>query len=209
MELLAHRGFWCGPDEKNSVLAIRRAFEHGYGIETDIRDQGGRLVISHNMAVDACADLEEIFDLYTRMNMTSILALNVKADGIQTPLRQALEKYQVKNYFVFDMSIPEQVVYRNENFVFFARQSDIEPHCVQYEDASGVWLDGFFDDSWITPDIIRRHLEQGKKVCIVSPELHGKPHEPMWQMILESGLNQAEGIVLCTDLPDQANCFFD
>ena len=50
MKILAHRGAWNTSDEKNTVLAIKRAFCHGWGIETDVRDYCGKLVISHDIA---------------------------------------------------------------------------------------------------------------------------------------------------------------
>ena len=50
MELLAHRGFWRTPAEKNAEAAFRRAFDAGYGIETDVRDRLGELVVSHDPA---------------------------------------------------------------------------------------------------------------------------------------------------------------
>jgi glycerophosphoryl diester phosphodiesterase len=46
--ILAHRGYWLEPGEKNSLSAFRRAFEGGFGIETDIRDLDGELVVSHD-----------------------------------------------------------------------------------------------------------------------------------------------------------------
>ena len=38
MKILAHRGFWMNESEKNSREAIKRAFDYGFGIETDLRD---------------------------------------------------------------------------------------------------------------------------------------------------------------------------
>ena len=46
--VLAHRGWWSDPQDKNTRAAFAKAFAAGYGVETDVRDQGGRLVISHD-----------------------------------------------------------------------------------------------------------------------------------------------------------------
>ena len=50
MKILSHRGYWKEEKEKNTIDAVRKAFDHGFGIESDIRDLDGKLVISHNPA---------------------------------------------------------------------------------------------------------------------------------------------------------------
>ena len=49
MQLIAHRGYWLDPKEKNTETAFVRALQHGFGIETDFRDLNGHLVISHDV----------------------------------------------------------------------------------------------------------------------------------------------------------------
>ena len=46
--VLAHRGIFNCEKEKNSQRALSMALVNGFGIETDIRDLGGRIVISHD-----------------------------------------------------------------------------------------------------------------------------------------------------------------
>lgn len=207
MKILAHRGYWKSEDRKNSYEAVREAFIRGFGIETDIRDYRGELVISHNIADERSFALEKLFEAYNELGCSEMLALNVKADGIQDGLGALLEKYRIENYFVFDMSIPEQVVYRNRNFRFFTRRSDIETVPVQYEDACGVWMDSFYTD-WISADSVLDYLKDNRAVSLVSPELHGRPREEMWSILKENDLHHAEGLYLCTDMPDQAKEYF-
>src|SRR3546814_1451366 len=83
MQILAHRGFWNVPEEKNSWTAIERAFASGFGIETDIRDQHGRLVISHDPPSGRCIDFQDVLALHRRHGAPGPMALNVKADGLQ------------------------------------------------------------------------------------------------------------------------------
>ena len=207
MKFLAHRGYWKTQEEKNSYEAICRAFEKGLGIETDIRDYKGVLVISHNIADETAFPLEKVFESYKELGCKEMLALNVKADGIQDALLALLGKYDISNYFMFDMSIPEQVVYRDRGFCFFTRHSDIETAPVQYEDASGVWMDSFYSD-WIDERSISDHIKNGKTVSLVSPELHGKNPEEMWKLLKESSLCFEENLYLCTDIPDRAKEYF-
>ena len=208
MKILAHRGFWKTEDEKNSFEAIRKAFQKGFGIETDIRDYRGRLVISHNIADGKAFALEKVFECYNEQGCSLMLALNVKADGIQDPLKVLLEKYNIRNYFMFDMSIPEQVVYRDRGFRFFTRCSDIETVPVQYGSAQGVWADSFYSD-WVSAEAVRSFLKDGKAVSLVSPELHGKSREKLWSMLKDNDLHLEEDLYLCTDVPDIAKEYFN
>ena len=66
LKILAHRGLWTIENEKNTIEALRNALEEGFGIETDIRDCCGEIVISHNppkgnepRLVDILCELEE------------------------------------------------------------------------------------------------------------------------------------------------------
>ena len=208
MKIIAHRGNWKNPDEKNSQGAFERAFLKKYGVETDIRDYCGELVISHNVADCQCMACDDFFDLYQRRGNGVPLALNIKADGIQKLLKPLLEKYQITNYFVFDMSIPEMVVYKYENIRFFTRRSDIENKCVLYHDASGVWIDAFYNDTWKVSDYTESVLNDGKDAVIVSPELHGRDKSILWDEIKNSGLYAQDGLYLCTDCPDEAEKVF-
>lgn len=209
MGLIAHRGFWGKNEEKNTLHAFERAFKNGYGVETDLRDYREKLVVSHNIANENCVDVETFFQLYRECHSEALLALNVKADGIQVLLEPLLEKYDIANYFLFDMSIPELVVNANRNLHFYTRNSDIEKECVLYDNAAGVWLDAFFDEHWLTEKIVMQHIAQGMKVCIVSPELHGYDPMRVWEMLRMTDLYKSDLVTLCTDIPDRAQEYFN
>ena len=49
MKILSHRGFWREVAEKNKLVAFDYSFSLGFGTETDVRDFGGELVISHDI----------------------------------------------------------------------------------------------------------------------------------------------------------------
>ena len=49
MKIIAHRGFWKKPEKQNTLGAFYAAIKKGFGIETDVRDYKGKLVISHNV----------------------------------------------------------------------------------------------------------------------------------------------------------------
>lgn len=211
MKILAHRGFWKYPSEKNTLVAFQRAFDSGFGVETDIRDLNGNLVISHDLPFldnKNMIGIDDFFRLYKRCGTDLPLALNIKADGLQEELLRIINMYDVNNYFVFDMSIPDTIGYLNNGFNVFTRQSEYELSPVFGEKVQGFWLDEF-QNHWITSNIILKHLENKKRVCIVSPELHKREYELEWRnyKAIDIAFDNDE-ILLCTDFPDLAKIYF-
>ena len=201
MKILAHRGWWHHPAEKNTETAFRRAFENGFGVETDTRDQNGVLKIAHDMPVgDGVMDFDTFLDLYKAYARAGTIALNIKADGLQAALRAALDKAGVTDLFCFDMAVPDALGYLRQGFSTYTRHSEIEPVPPFYDRADGVWLDAFFGD-WITPEVVEKHLAAGKKVALVSPELHGRDHSATWDLWRDL---RGENLAICTDLPHKA-----
>ena len=209
MIILSHRGYWKDTAEKNRPAAFERSFSLGFGTETDIRDYRGELVISHDIADDAAISVRDFLDIYRRFDTTLPLALNIKADGLQAPLKHLLGLYGIENYFVFDMSIPDGLGYLKSGLQTFTRQSEYETDPSFYTQACGIWLDEFLGH-WITRETIRHHLENGKRVCIVSPDLHKREYRDEWnhykQIEQELGIGH---LMLCTDYPEAAKEFFD
>lgn len=210
MQILSHRGYWKNIEEKNSLRSFERSFMNLYGLETDLRDRGGGIVLSHDMANENCLGLDNLFKLYKKYNTNLPLALNIKADGLQIPLKQLIQKYEITNYFVFDMSIPDALVYIDLNFNVFTRQSEYEKEPSFYGKACGIWMDEFHSH-WIDKNIIKKHIDNGKSLCIVSPELHKRSYEKEWQEYkqIEKELQIQDKLMICTDYPDKAKEFFN
>lgn len=203
MKILCHRGFWTTPEEKNSLTALKRATAQGYGFESDVRDYRGKLVISHDIANENSPALEDVLELLAGDKFC--FAINIKADGLTHALKDLLKKYSLQNYFVFDMSIPQMLWYRNAGFNFFTRQSEYEQIPTLYNEAAGVWLDAFESDDWLSLELIENHLAQDKKVCVVSSELHERNPQKLWAMLRQI---DNPDLYLCTDLPEEAKKFF-
>ena len=201
VEILAHRGYWLEESEKNTKAAFERAFDNGFGIETDLRDICGQIVISHNMPKGDEMSFEELLKILDGRNLP--LALNIKADGQAEEIKCLLEKYNHQNYFCFDMSIPEMVVQYKTGLKVFTGISDIIPDPIMFEEANGVWLDSFNSD-WFGQNEIQKILNQGKEVCIVSPDLHKREYKNVWKKY-----KNMEGIMLCTDYPTEAKEYFN
>lgn len=205
LEFIAHRGYWIDQAEKNTLVAFKRAFDFGFGVETDIRDYKGNLVISHDIPNGSEITAEEFFKLYSKYPQKYWLALNIKADGLQPLLKKLIDKYNIKNYFCFDMSIPDTLGYLNYGLKIFSRKSEYENEMPFYEKSTGVWLDCFISD-WITNETIKSELDNNKKLCIVSSELHKREHLKAWTQYKNL---KTKNIMICTDYPQEAKEFFN
>ncbi|WP_372768504.1 hypothetical protein [Pseudoalteromonas sp.] len=207
MIFLAHRGFWLSKDEQNSELAFVRALENGFGIETDIRDYNGKVVISHDIPHNDCVTFEHFIEICSRYR--GVLALNVKADGLQKYVNDDILNYVGDAYF-FDMSVPDLIGYLKSNLPFLIRLSDVETDSHFLKESKGVWLDNF-SSSRLNLEFMENSLKKGKLVTLVSPELHGYDHLSYWQELkdfIELFPKFENNIHLCTDFPQKAKEFF-
>jgi glycerophosphoryl diester phosphodiesterase len=209
MIILAHRGWWLEPAEKNSRLALTRAFEAGYGVETDLRDLNGEVVVSHDPPTgEGHMTMLELLTLFKQAGEPGGLALNIKADGLQKPLAQALAQTGVTNYFVFDMSVPDGLVYLRHGLTAFTRRSEHEAAPSFLDRAAGIWVDAF-DGDWVTGADLTALSQGGKALALVSPELHGRPHKDVWSRWRRVTTNAQGPLMLCTDFPDAADAVFN
>ena len=87
MEVIAHRGFWEKKEDQNTLNSFRFALKKGFGIETDLRDHAGEIIISHDIPVKAHISLDIFLKDYSHitdgLNTRPTLALNIKSDGLQ------------------------------------------------------------------------------------------------------------------------------
>lgn len=208
MKILSHRGYWKSPEEKNTPRAFSRAFQMGFGTETDIRWRGQRLVISHDADDPSPLVFDDFLDLYTQHDTKLPLALNIKEDGLQDPIAKALEHRGIGSAFCFDMSVPDMVGYLNRGLPVFTRISDFEPEPIAIERCGGIWVDAL-EREWLDPDKLAALGRWNKALCFVSPELHGRDYRPFWEL-LRSGVSGwlCDEVLLCTDHPEEAREFF-
>ncbi|OCG61279.1 phosphodiesterase [Gilliamella sp. Nev6-6] len=205
MIVLSHRGYWKAIEEKNTEISFKRSFDLGFGTETDLRDHDGEIVISHDMPVGDEMRFEQLLSIMDGRNLP--LALNIKADGLSKIIKEILKKYNHTNYFTFDMSIPDMVCQINNKLNVFTGLSDILNQPVLIDDCCGVWLDCFNSD-WYDHTQIDNLIKQGKKVCLVSADLHRRDVSKQWDMIRKSKYVTNENLMLCTDFPEVARGYF-
>lgn len=203
MEVISHRGYWKAKSERNQAGAFHRSFDLGFGTETDVRDMAGTLVISHDMPTGGDLTLDDLLTIMDGRNLP--LAMNIKADGLADDVQAKFAQYGHTNWFVFDMAVPDMRSYLNSDICTYTRMSEVERHPAWLAEAQGVWLDGFSGE-WFSNELIVELLDQNKRVCIVSPELHGRSPTALWGQLAE--LRGAEGLMICTDLPQQLTEFW-
>lgn len=204
MNIISHRGYWLAPAEKNGRAAFERTLKAGFGTETDVRDLAGRLVVSHDPPAGGEMAWSELVALFEGSGLP--LAVNVKSDGLAPQLVEAFAG-STTPWFAFDMSGPQTVIFARQGLPFYTRHSDVEPEPILYAEAAGVWLDAFTNDQWIRPEVVQRHLDAGKAVCVVSSELHGRDPARLWDGL--AGLKGEGRVTLCTDRPEEAKAALD
>lgn len=207
MKIISHRGYWKSNSEKNTERAFRRSFSLGFGTETDIRDCRGELVISHDPPMGGEMTFERFLQIFSEYDKNLLLALNVKSDGLQEFLIDHLLRYEIHNYFVFDMSVPDLLLYQRRGVKFYTRMSEIERDAMMLDEAAGVWLDSFYGD-WVGEHDLEGLVRADKQVCLVSSELHKRPYLPYWNKLKSTSFSASPKITLCTDLPEDAADFF-
>lgn len=208
LDIIAHRGFWNENHEKNTVGSFKLALENGFGIETDLRDFNGKLVISHDIPSEHCITFKEFMDI-VREYPSQTLSLNIKSDGLQQLAKRDLDSYS--KYFFFDMSVPDALGYSKNELIFYTRYSDIELQPCLLTEAAGIWLDNF-SSNILDIDSLDHFLGMQKKVVLVSPELHGYEYTQYWKQLLKYlKLNprKVQYTGLCTDKPVNAKEFFN
>ena len=205
--ILAHRGLFLNESEKNSPDALNRAIDEGFGIETDLRDFDGNIIISHDpprssrMPISFEGLLKQI---NSSPNMGRI-ALNIKSDGLSAMIESLIASHSLdpNRFFVFDMSIPDSLSYLKGSIPAYSRISEYEQSAPFPQQSKGVWVDNFNGHfpqvQWAT-DLV----EKGIRAAVVSSELHQRDHSDLWNKIFETGLYLNPLFELCTDFPIEA-----
>lgn len=205
-QILAHRGWWKSRKETNSLEALRNALQAGFGLETDFRDHNGRLVVSHDPpAGETLLGAAELFVLYARIEARGRLALNVKSDGLQKLLAEAIDSSGIDRgrVFAFDMSIPDALGYLQQRFPTYTRVSEYEEQPAFIDKAGGVWVDSF-TGQFPQVKIALQFLRRGLRVAVVSSELHRRDPGTLWDEIEGAELHHDPRFELCTDFPEKA-----
>lgn len=192
MKLISHR--------RNTIEELK-ATSIEYGIEVDIRSQHGQLIIHHDPLVSG-EDFEEWLKHYRH----GTLILNVKEEGLEARLIDLMKQYGIEDYFFLDQSFPFLVKWsklgERRCAVRVSEFESIETALALAGKIDWVWVDCFTHFPLTGEDAKRLHAA-GFKLCLVSPELQGRPAEteiPLLAALLCERAIQVEAI--CTKKPE-------
>ena len=181
MEILKHR--------VNSFDKI----DNNFGIELDVRDQNGELVVSHDLPITSTIKLE---DLLQKIDKNKLIAINIKSVEIEKSLKKIISNANLKNYFTFDWPIPSLIKAQNNHLICAFRLSEYEKEL--FPNCSWVWIDSF-KEIWYDVKILSDLKDKGFNLALVSPELHGRENDlKKFEKIVNTGLVDA----ICTNKPE-------
>lgn len=197
--ILCHRGLWDDPTDGNSTNAILQAISEGYGVEFDVRDHLGHVVVAHDPPIQDFfyTKLPSLLEDLSKIGLPSNLAINVKSDGLE-PLMPQIDI----PHFFFDMSLPDHIAYQKANRRVAIRVSEHEPLSSSdvFTHKEILWIDAFTSDWYLKEDIFRSLMNKRATKIFVSPELHGRDFENLWKALRPRFLER-EDLMICTDYP--------
>ncbi len=166
MKYIAHR--------VNTIEELKSLPEE-YGVELDVRDSSNDLIIVHNPFEEG-----ENFEEYLKNYHHSTMIVNVKSERTEHKILELLDKYNIKDFFFLDSSIPMIYLLSNMGITKSAvRFSEIEPIELALSmkgRADWVWVD-CFSKLPINQDNYKILKDNGFKLCLVSPELQGRQED--------------------------------
>ncbi len=171
------------------------------GIEVDLHAHGKRLVVNHDAFVDA-VDFEEWLLHYRN----PFLILNIKEEGIENRVLELVLKYNIDDFFLLDLSFPALIklvkVKEKRVAIRVSHYESFETAIRIAGEAEWVWLDLFFDELPINKNQYQLLRKYGYKICLVSPELHGRSNQSIIRVQSLLRANQVAVDAVCTKYPD-------
>ena len=143
------------------------------GIEFDIRDTGGDIVVQHDPFLGG-----QLFtDFLKFCPSNKFYIVNVKSEGIERRAIADLEAHGIMQFFLLDCSIPMMVRLGKEGerrlAVRFSEYESLATVGVMASFVSWVWVD-VFTQLPLTSFVETFLRNRGLKLCLVSPELQGQ-----------------------------------
>ncbi|MFT6260412.1 MAG: hypothetical protein ACJA0E_001873 [Bermanella sp.] len=146
-----------------------------FGVELDLRDYGNRLILQHDPFMDG-----EDFEGYLQHYHHGTMILNIKSERIEHKVLDILQKFKIADYFFLDSSFPmiKLLSEQGENkcAVRFSEYEGLDTVMAMKGRIDWVWVDCF---SRLPIDTATFKLlkDAGFKLCLVSPELQGRPKD--------------------------------
>ncbi len=164
----------------NTIAGLAATDPH-YGVEIDVRGEGGQLLLTHD-PVDPSKQYDNLDD-YLATYKHSFVIFNLKEAGYENRVMELAAKYGIEDYFLLDVEFP--YLYRA------TRKEGVRRIAVRYSEAEPIeaveaqMMDGvpLLDWVWIdtnttlplTTDIVERL--KPFKTALVCPDRWGRPQD--------------------------------
>ncbi|MDX2083965.1 MAG: hypothetical protein SFZ03_01075 [Candidatus Melainabacteria bacterium] len=159
-----------------NTLAELNALPSSVGVEVDFRDRGERLILQHDPFVDG-EDALPFLQQYAK-KVQGTLILNIKSERIELRLLPLLAQLEITNFFFLDSSFPMlyQLSEKGETrqAVRFSELESLETVLKLKNRVQWVWVD-CFSQLPLTDRVYHELKDYGFRLCLVSPELQGRP----------------------------------
>lgn len=172
-----------------------------YGVEVDIRSSNGQLITHHDPFANG-----ENFEEWIKHYRHGTLILNVKEEGLETRLIELMKQYGLTDYFFLDQSFPFLIKWsmlgERRCAVRISEFESIETALMLAGKIDWVWVDCFTHFPLSENDA--KHLQDvGFKLCLVSPELHGRtPEIAITELAKLLAERQIKADAICTKKPE-------
>jgi len=151
-------------------------FSSADGIEFDIRDSNGQLIVQH----DAFQGGQPFSEFLEFCPPSKFYIVNVKAEGVEELAIKLLTERGIHNFFLLDCGMPSIIRLGRKGeprlAVRFSEYESFETVAAVAPFVSWIWID-VFTKLPITPTLVEQARTLGLRICLVSPELQGQPEK--------------------------------
>lgn len=168
-----------------------------YGVEVDLRDHGGRIIVQHDALKDG-----EPFEEYIKHYRHRFIILNVKCEGIEQEVLSLIRGRDIEDFFLLDLSFPAivKLIRRGERRIAlrFSEHEPIDGCLALAGKVDWLWVDCFSDYPAQIPH--RERVLKAFKTCLVSPELQGR--DPLRADRMREVVELYRASAVCTKFPE-------
>lgn len=158
----------------NTIKDLKETPER-FGVEVDIRTWGNSLILHHE-PFEKGELLEDFLSNYNH----KFIILESKVERIEFAVLEMAKKYGIKDFFLLSVNPPFMWKLMNEGFkkmnVRFSELEGLENCRLWADKVEWVWV-----DTWTKLPLDKNSYDELKKlnlkICLVSPEILGRPHE--------------------------------
>lgn len=151
-----------------------------FGVEIDLRDEAGEIILQHDPFLPKNVLTSDLFVDFLKKYNHGTLILNIKSERIEHKVLDQLKAFNITDYFFLDSSFPMIYLMSNlgeNNFALrYSECEGIDTIRSMKGKVNWVWVD-CFSKLPINKIIYDEIKGMGYKVCLVSPELQGRPED--------------------------------